>query len=91
MHFLWRVFHLAICPKGRSKVVSTVLVCPWEIVCGRSRIHHPTLISNTFYMEVWFGIWGATLGARLWNNVDLLPSQHLGALSGGTSGSEAVR
>ena len=28
-------------------------------------------------MEIRFGIWGATLGARLGNNVDLLPSQHL--------------
>ena len=38
VHFLWHVFHLSICSRGRLKAVPTMRVCGWGIACGSSRI-----------------------------------------------------
>jgi len=65
------VFGRAICLGSGLETISLAEAGSWQIACGKSRIQHLILVSNTSYMEAGFGIRDATLRTGLWNIVDL--------------------
>ena len=46
----WSVSPWAVCRCGWLETISSVWVRGWGTGCGGSRIHHPVLVSNNFYV-----------------------------------------